>query len=255
MYKMFTPVRRVLPSTMKLPSHVVIIICTLLVQIFPLQRYLLVSTSKLVKIGIFCGQGLLFLVYPLLGHVADVWLTKYHMLRCALVFRWIGAAGLSLCLVTTVVVTVYEAFATFPYSNGIFKYSYSDVTFLLPLAIVFVTVCILSGGIFEANAIQFGLDQLLEAPTPKLINFIHWYYWSHNVGGLALFYYVLGFLFFMLYITPASSSILDGMKMFILYLVLTFVAGLTAIFFFVHSQSFYIQRAGLNPFKNIMGSR
>ena len=24
-------------------------------------------------------------------------------------------------------------------------------------------------GLFEANAIQFGLDQLLEAPTPKLI--------------------------------------------------------------------------------------
>ena len=31
-------------------------------------------------------------------------------------------------------------------------------------------------GLFEANAIQFGLDQLLEAPTPKLITFIHWYY-------------------------------------------------------------------------------
>ena len=30
-------------------------------------------------------------------------------------------------------------------------------------------------GLFEANAIQFGLDQLLEAPTPKLIAFIHWY--------------------------------------------------------------------------------
>ena len=41
---------------------------------------------------------------------------------------------------------------------------------------------------FEANAIQFGLDQLLEAPTPKLISFIHWYYWSQNVGGLVVFY-------------------------------------------------------------------
>ena len=43
-------------------------------------------------------------------------------------------------------------------------------------------------GLFEANAIQFGLDQLLEAPTPKLITFIHWYYWSQNVGGLVVFY-------------------------------------------------------------------
>ena len=49
-------------------------------------------------------------------------------------------------------------------------------------------------GLFEANAIQFGLDQLLEAPTPKLITFIHWYYWSQNVGGLVVFYtYYLGY--------------------------------------------------------------
>ena len=41
---------------------------------------------------------------------------------------------------------------------------------------------------FEANAIQFGLDQLLEAPTPKVFSFIHWYYWSQNVGGLVMFY-------------------------------------------------------------------
>ena len=35
-------------------------------------------------------------------------------------------------------------------------------------------------GLFQANAIQFGLDQLLEAPTPKLIAFIHWYYWAQK---------------------------------------------------------------------------
>ena len=45
-------------------------------------------------------------------------------------------------------------------------------------------------GLFQANAVQFGLDQLLEAPTPKLIAFIHWYYWAQNVGSLALFYTV-----------------------------------------------------------------
>ena len=45
-------------------------------------------------------------------------------------------------------------------------------------------------GLFQANAVQFGLDQLLEAPTPKLIAFIHRYYWAQNVGSLALFYTV-----------------------------------------------------------------
>ena len=48
-------------------------------------------------------------------------------------------------------------------------------------------------GLFQAIAIQFGLDQLLEAPRPKLIAFIHWYYWAalhrkqqvnNNIHGL-----------------------------------------------------------------------
>ena len=47
-------------------------------------------------------------------------------------------------------------------------------------------------GLFEANAIQFGLDQLLEAPTPKLIAFIHWYYWTHNVVQLVVMYLIIG---------------------------------------------------------------
>ena len=32
------------------------------------------------------------------------------------------------------------------------------------------------------------LDQLLEASKPNLIFFIHWYHWSQNVAGLALYY-------------------------------------------------------------------
>ena len=56
-----------------------------------------------------------------------------------------------------------------------------------------LTVFIIGLGLFESNVIQFGLDQLLEAPTPKLIAFIHWYYWAQSVGGLALFYMYGGY--------------------------------------------------------------
>ena len=49
-------------------------------------------------------------------------------------------------------------------------------------------------GLFEANALQFGLDQLLEAPTPKLIAFIHWYYWTHNVVKLVVMYLTIGWI-------------------------------------------------------------
>ena len=46
---------------------------------------------------------------------------------------------------------------------------------------------LLSLGLFEANAIQFGMDQLLESSSDQLSSFIHWYYWSSYVGQFILF--------------------------------------------------------------------
>ena len=45
----------------------------------------------------------------------------------------------------------------------------------------------ISLGLFEANAIQFGMDQLLESSSDQLSSFIHWYYWSNYVGQFILF--------------------------------------------------------------------
>ena len=56
------------------------------------------------------------------------------------------------------------------------------LVFQLVLQSPLASVCL------KPNAIQFGLDQLLEAPTPKQITFIHCYYWSQNAAGLVVFY-------------------------------------------------------------------
>ena len=50
----------------------------------------------------------------------------------------------------------------------------------LLLSLIIVAIVATGTGLFEANAIQFWLDQLLEAPTPKVVAFIHWYTWSQN---------------------------------------------------------------------------
>ena len=41
-------------------------------------------------------------------------------------------------------------------------------------------------GLFEFTAIQFGMDQMLESSSDQLSTFIHWYYWSLNVGQLVI---------------------------------------------------------------------
>ena len=49
---------------------------------------------------------------------------------------------------------------------------------------------------FEANAIQFGMDQMLEAFSEQLSPFIHWYFWCAYVGPLSVFYVGSGFVLY-----------------------------------------------------------
>ena len=124
-------------------------------------------------------QGVLFSLYPLVGHLTDVYLTRYRSLK------WSFGILISVICVTFVCFGIDTAIENT--SDAI----HESRTYWLAIRIPIAMVCLLyfiGLGLFQANAIQFGLDQLLEAPTPKLIAFIHWYYWAQNVGSLALFY-------------------------------------------------------------------
>ena len=131
--------------------------------------------------------------------------------------------------------------------------------YVVPFIRFVLLVYIIGLGLFQANAIQFGLDQLLEAPTPKLIAFIHWYYWAQNVGSLA-FFYVVASGFFIVDVTDEKingtiSQFLDGnventiVACFLIAMSVAVTAVLTK--FCSTKKHFYIQKAGLNPFKNI----
>ena len=134
----------------------------------PQMRYICLGNS-LESPYVLCFQGLMFLVYPLLGHLADVYLTRYRTLKCGIIAIVVSLLLLfALTLTHSLVTNVFNT--QFPKSNWL------RAVIIAPGVII----TIIGLGLFEANAIQFGLDQLLEAPTPKLITFIHWYYWSQN---------------------------------------------------------------------------
>ena len=114
---------------------------------------------------------------------------------------------------------------------------------------------------FQANAIQFGLDQLLEASTPKLTAFIQWYYWAQNVGSLA-FFYVVASVFFIVDVTDEKINGTRTITQFLngnidcsivtcFLIVATISVTAVLIKFCSTKEHFYIQKAGLNPFKNI----
>ena len=110
-------------------------------------------------------------------HLTDVYLTRYRSLKWSLVFLILAACMGAIYMGILIVISIIENFHVFQPS-----YTY------LYVAALIIIVYVIGLGLFQANAIQFGLDQLLEAPTPKLIAFIHWYYWAQNVGSLAIFY-------------------------------------------------------------------
>ena len=114
---------------------------------------------------------------------------------------------------------------------------------------------VIGTGLFEANAIQFGLDQLLEATTPKLIAFIHWYYWTLNVGGLFLFYAHYGEYFAITEICTIKRELptthIQSITRTVASSMITLITISAIVLLCTTKKHFYIQRAGLNPFKNI----
>ena len=63
---------------MKLRGSLLVIVCCLVVEICNVNQkeYLLFEMSLSIRILLVTVLGLLFLVYPLVGHITDVYLTR-----------------------------------------------------------------------------------------------------------------------------------------------------------------------------------
>ena len=223
---------------MKLRSSLVVVICCLLVQLinFRNTNFQIIETTKNTQIIVYGLQGLTYLSYPLLGHLADVYLTRYRALKCGLVML-IGSSLYSLFYAIAIIIAF-----------DIFDSRVIDSSNIKAAAVVLPGFCIFVVGIgfLEANGIQFGLDQLLEAPTPKLIAFIHWYYWAQSVGKLIIFYTVT-----IVIATLNNKQKLSRLLAGLLLLLLTIIYSATLVLYCATKKHFYIQKTDLNPFKNI----
>ena len=226
---------------------VVIVICGILAKICTLQeRYLYGQLVITTQIPALIFQGLMFLVYPLLGHIADVCLNRYRTIKWSFAPVIGGKFFAFIGLLISIVIAVTKDW----------NVSKSPYNLLLLIPSIGVLLSIIGAGLYESNIIQFGLDQLLEAPTRKLIVFIHWFYWAQNFGSFISFYASWGLYFGLKYTIPKKINF----KQFVLdlYVIEMSIVGLvvckesiTLLLFMLKRKHFYIERAGLNPFKNI----
>ena len=222
----------------------VVLVFGMLVQVFNLRElYLyegLVETGRLLTSGF---QGLMFLVYPLLGHVADVCLNRYRIIKWSFTPLICGQATIALSLLGFIVFCGFSEHIVF------LRY---PPPWLLIIPVLGVLLSIVGTGMSEANIIQFGLDQLLESPTHRLIAFIHWYYVSLTAGKLLTYYVYAGYSILKFYFHSVPKFLLDYLLPILLAATALVVKDGIALFLWLLSKKhFYIQSAGLNPFQNI----
>ena len=136
---------------------------------------------------------------------------------------------------------------------------------LLGIAGLAVLLQIIGLGMFEANAIQFGMDQMLEASSYQLSTFIHWYFWALHVGSLIMFYGAIAFFGFLttckLRIAAAPPHNGTSREYFppgIISYGATILASVELVcsviafcLFHLSAKHFYVQRVSFNPFKII----
>ena len=112
-----------------------------------------VNTNKYLSGGELIGMAL---VLPIGGWLADAYFGRYRVIRCGMWIMWFGAMLNGCSLVIGMMVEQYSS-SVDPW-------------------IAFASKVIMGIGLgaFQANIIQFGIDQLLDAPSTEITAFIMW---------------------------------------------------------------------------------
>ena len=107
------------------------------------------------------------LTLPIAGWLADTYIGRYKVICCSVWMMWIATV---LATVSSVIAQLVDV------------YSHIDARVNVAL---FVFMAIGLGG-YQANIIQFGIDQLHDASTTEIKSFIIWYVWTILSAGIII---------------------------------------------------------------------
>ena len=129
-------------------------------------------------IGVYLSVAVVTLFYPLSGFLADVCCGRYRVILTSICLLFAGSLIFSLIAAIKIILES---------TNWIVR---SDVRIMTPIGYTLSAIAALlfMSGLagYQANFIQFGLDQLLEAPSISLALFIHWIIWANSLGTFAI---------------------------------------------------------------------
>ncbi len=106
-------------------------------------------------------HGITQVMFPIGGHLADLYVGRHNMIRFSLWMAWLGLALFGLTFALDRYINPFTRFVIFPFTAIVLSISY---------------VC------FMSNIIPLGLDQLQGASHVHYSSFFYWWYWTLNIG-------------------------------------------------------------------------
>ena len=178
----------------------------------------------------YASQALLTLFYPFGGFIADVCIGRFKLLLTSLWLTSIAWLAMSVGIAVLYYLNIKP-------TGGV------EISFVVVVGLVIGVVLYVGLAGFEANVVQFGTDQLLEAPGEELSFFIHWYVWADYVGHMVS---ELSFTFY----SCSNTVVMDVATSVTLLLTL----GLMCILCYSCSvySSFTSLPANQNPYKTVL---
>ena len=153
-----------------------------------------------------------FLLYPLSGLLAETLTTRFKVMIAGTVLAVIGLTGI-IIFVTIGSIEIFnqnksQANKHFDYFDVVKRYDS-----IVPFFIGFV-IYLFGLSIFEANAIQFGTDQLQFANNDEFSKFVHWYVWTLFILQYLLMF-ILPWLIYVNYGYIVYWAILQSVSAFV----------------------------------------
>jgi len=176
------------------------------------------ATSYLVSFGI----AILLAFSPVAGFLADV---KFGRYKTVLYSMWLILAVSSLAVFGSLILLVTNN------TSG----ELGGIIFLVISVLYFPGYC----G-YNANILQYGLDQLRDAPSQDSVLFLHWYFWFFSCGTFVSLgiYIIVGI--------NSGYNILAAISMIVLSIVVLVISLCVAD---RKQRWFLIEPGGNNPYK------
>ena len=189
-------------------------------------------------------QGLLYLSYPVFGLLSEVFQWNFKTILVSFILMAVSSISMMVTSSVWIIGAVYSLWPQIPY-------------IIIVIQVPFLVIGIISVGVFEANAIQFGMYQMFEASSKQLSSFIHWYFWCAHIGATLMIYLVIGVCLYGFNCKLNNNNILDELIVFICWIALlssciqlpVSIIGIIACVYY--KRNFPIEQASRKPLRLI----